>query len=66
MKTKTVYLVKHKAQNFSKDERKVEVIVSSPQNFLLWLGKHNLQRLEDGYLVESKNEFSLTEAPFFW
>lgn len=59
---KTLYVVEY---NYGYEDRHLEVIVESREDFLKWLKEHNEERISDGEIEEEEDEFQLIELNLY-
>ncbi len=65
MGNNTFYIVEYNDCYGNGDQKSNEVLVRSEQEFLLWLGLRNKERVDSGELIEDVEEFDLIPIELF-
>lgn len=59
MQEKILFIVEYNDKYGDGNNKSIEVIVESENEFNIWLSKRNAERISDGELEESADEFTL-------
>lgn len=62
---KKFFAVEYTDKYNSGQDRKIEVILQSEKDFKKWIRQHNEERLKDGEIPESADDFSITPVNLF-